>query len=89
MRVKLDENLGRRTIDVFVTAGHDVATVVDQGLVGRMHRLDESRRPRKAESETRLPRLAYDERSGADLRMDRHRPGVEADDETRRHEHRG
>lgn len=34
MRVKLDENLGRRTIEVFVTAGHDVATVVDQGLTG-------------------------------------------------------
>ncbi|MDQ3679897.1 MAG: DUF5615 family PIN-like protein [Actinomycetota bacterium] len=34
MRVKLDENLGRRTIDVFEAAGHDVTTVVDQSLAG-------------------------------------------------------
>lgn len=34
MKVKLDENLGRRTIEVFAAAGHDVATVADQGLTG-------------------------------------------------------
>ncbi|MGH9131253.1 MAG: DUF5615 family PIN-like protein [Acidimicrobiales bacterium] len=34
MKVKLDENLGRRTIDVFRTASHDVATVHDEGLAG-------------------------------------------------------
>jgi predicted nuclease of predicted toxin-antitoxin system len=32
VKVKLDENLGRRTVDVFLTAGHDVATVLQQGL---------------------------------------------------------
>jgi hypothetical protein len=28
VRVKLDENLGRRTVEVFTTAGHDAATGV-------------------------------------------------------------
>ena len=34
MRVKLDENLGKRTVEVFEAAKHDVATVVAQGLAG-------------------------------------------------------
>ena len=34
MRLKLDENLGRRTARIFAEAGHDVATVVGQGLAG-------------------------------------------------------
>lgn len=32
MRMKLDENLGRRCVDLFAAAGHDVATVQEQGL---------------------------------------------------------
>lgn len=32
MRIKLDENLGSRTVELFRAAGHDVATVVGQGL---------------------------------------------------------
>lgn len=34
MRLKLDENLGRSAARVLVEAGHDVATVVGQGLAG-------------------------------------------------------
>lgn len=34
MKVKLDENLGRRTANLFEAAGHDVATVLVQGLAG-------------------------------------------------------
>jgi predicted nuclease of predicted toxin-antitoxin system len=34
VRVKLDENLGKRTVEVFEAAEHDVATVVAQGLAG-------------------------------------------------------
>ena len=34
MRLKLDENLGRRTARIFAEAGHDVATVIGQGLAG-------------------------------------------------------
>lgn len=32
MRVKLDENLGRRAAEAFRVAGHDVATVLEQRL---------------------------------------------------------
>lgn len=34
MRVKLDENLGQRTVALFVHAGHDVATVHHQEMAG-------------------------------------------------------
>ncbi len=34
MRVKLDENLGRRTVEVFTAAHHDVATAYDENLAG-------------------------------------------------------
>lgn len=32
MNLKLDENLGRRCLDLFAAAGHDVATVAGQGM---------------------------------------------------------
>ncbi len=32
MRLKLDENIGRRGVELFQRAGHDVATVSEQGL---------------------------------------------------------
>jgi hypothetical protein len=34
MRLKLDENLGRRTKLTFASAGHDVDTVTEEGLGG-------------------------------------------------------
>lgn len=34
MKLKLDENLGRHIAELFRSAGHDVATVVDQHLAG-------------------------------------------------------
>ena len=34
MKFKLDENFGRRTVDLFHTAGHDAQTVLDESLGG-------------------------------------------------------
>ena len=34
MKFKLDENIGRRGLELFVSAGHDAVTVADQGLAG-------------------------------------------------------
>ena len=34
MRIKLDENFGRRGVEVLRTAGHDASTVIEQGLNG-------------------------------------------------------
>jgi predicted nuclease of predicted toxin-antitoxin system len=38
MKMKLDENLGRRGAEIFRTAGHDVATVASQRLSGATDR---------------------------------------------------
>jgi len=34
VRLKLDENIGHRGLEVLINAGHDVMTVRDQGLQG-------------------------------------------------------
>jgi hypothetical protein len=34
MKVKLDENFGRRCIDILDDAGHDVATIAGQRMSG-------------------------------------------------------
>ncbi len=34
MKFKLDENIGRRGLELLKAAGHDVTTVWDQGLHG-------------------------------------------------------
>ena len=34
MKLKLDENLGRRGVELLRNAGHDVVTVAEQGLAG-------------------------------------------------------
>jgi hypothetical protein len=34
LRFKLDEKLGRQSIDLFLEAGHDIATVAEQELQG-------------------------------------------------------
>ena len=36
MKLKLDENLGRRGRQMIAAAGHDVASVADQGLEGSL-----------------------------------------------------
>lgn len=42
MQLKLDENLGNRARQLFSDAGHDVATVAEQGLAGAVdHRVIE------------------------------------------------
>ena len=38
MKLKLDENLGRRCIDLLTAAGHDVATVAAQSMSGAEYR---------------------------------------------------
>lgn len=34
MKLKLDENIGRRGVELLIQAGHDVATLYDQGVSG-------------------------------------------------------
>lgn len=38
MRLKLDENLGRRGVELFRNAGHNVTTIAEQGLAGAQDR---------------------------------------------------
>jgi predicted nuclease of predicted toxin-antitoxin system len=39
MKIKLDENIGRRGIEVLNAAGHDVMTIRDQNLQGASDRI--------------------------------------------------
>jgi hypothetical protein len=34
MRIKLDENIGQRGVELLIGAGHDVMAVTDQNLQG-------------------------------------------------------
>lgn len=34
MKLKLDENFGRRCVDILISSGHDVATVAGQHMAG-------------------------------------------------------
>ncbi len=34
MKVKLDENIAASAVHLFARAGHDVDTVIDEGLIG-------------------------------------------------------
>ena len=34
MKLKLDENFGRRCVDILISSGHDVATVAGQQMSG-------------------------------------------------------
>jgi hypothetical protein len=39
MKLKLDENLGRRAVQFFLQAGHNAATVVSEGLCSARRRI--------------------------------------------------
>jgi predicted nuclease of predicted toxin-antitoxin system len=50
MRLKMDENLGPGVVDLFRSAGHDVHTVVEEGLRGSV----DERVAEAAQSEDRI-----------------------------------